>query len=104
MVALGSTASDDRVIADYDDDADVLYFSLGEPVPSESEDDPAGIVLRWSIQSGQPSGATVVGYRGYSWSRRLPDLISLVAHHLHVSAKETEQAIKKVTTSPRMLR
>jgi uncharacterized protein YuzE len=90
MVPLGATAHD-RLTADYDADADVLYLSLGPPVPSESEDDPAGIVLRWSLQSGKPSGATVVGYRDYLW----PDLISLLVRHLHVSAREAEQAIEK---------
>ena len=104
MVALDATAREDRLIADYDADADVLYLSLGPPVPSELEDNPAGVVLRWSIQSGEPSGATVVGYRGYSWARRLPDLVSLVARHLHVSAKEAEQAIGKVIPAPRLFR
>jgi hypothetical protein len=104
MVPLAATAREGRLIADYDDDADVLYLSLGAAVPSESEEDPAGVVLRWSIQSGEPSGATVVGYRCYSWSGRLPDLTSLVVHHLHVSANEAEQAIKKATTPRRLVR
>ena len=101
MVTLSATARSGRLIADYDADADVLYLSLGPAVPSESEDDPDGIVLRWSVQSGEPSGATVVGYHGYSWYRRLPDLTSRVSRHLHVPINEAQVAIETATARTR---
>jgi len=104
LVPLTAAARSGRLVADYDADADVLYLSLGQAVPSDSEDDPTGIVLRWSIQSGEPTGATVVGYRGYSWPQRLPDLIAIIGRHLRVTEKEAKLVIEAATRPPRLIR
>jgi len=49
------------VTGDFDTESDVLYLSLGEPVPSYSEERPEGIVLRWAYADNGPSGVTIVG-------------------------------------------
>ena len=87
------------VIADYDPDADVLYLSLGRPVPSESEDDESGVALRWSLSTGAPSGATVVGYSEYHWPTQLDRLTKIISKHLHVSARDAFSAIEIATSS-----
>src|SRR5208283_4639838 len=93
-----------RLIADYDADADVLYLSLGPPVPSDSEDDQRGVVLRWSLQSGEPTGATVVGYRGYSSPQRVSDLLAIIDRHLRVPEKEARLVIEEATKRRRFIR
>ena len=44
----------------YDKEADVLYVSIGEPVPSYCEDED-GYMLRYSQETGNLSGMTVIG-------------------------------------------
>lgn len=44
----------------YDSDADVLYISIGTPVPSVSEDLGDGIHARFSFADGTLSGFTVL--------------------------------------------
>jgi hypothetical protein len=55
----------DRVPLDYDDDeeADVLYVSLGEPRPATGIELGAGTVLMFDEEAGQLVGLTVLGLR-----------------------------------------
>ena len=48
----------------YDQEADVLYISLGKPVPSISKEDPEieGLHYRYAIGTKNLSGATIVWY------------------------------------------
>ncbi|MGB9867361.1 MAG: hypothetical protein ACPLPR_05565 [Bacillota bacterium] len=57
-------ATDKVVDVYYDKQADVLYISVGEPVPSVSveDDEVEGLHLRYSIDSEELSGATIVWY------------------------------------------
>ncbi|MBC7345626.1 MAG: DUF2283 domain-containing protein [Clostridia bacterium] len=50
-------------LLNYDEEHDVLYISLGEPVPSYSEEDGAkGVLVRYSFATGEVSGATILDY------------------------------------------
>lgn len=47
---------------EYDEEADVLYASLGEPAPAESIDFDNGIILRLDPNSKKYVGFTIVNY------------------------------------------
>jgi uncharacterized protein YuzE len=58
----------------YDDAADVLYLSMGEPKPAvthEDEDDDS-LLIRVDPQTGKPVGITILEY--HSRFRLLPDI------------------------------
>ncbi|NMF83313.1 DUF2283 domain-containing protein [Nodosilinea sp. P-1105] len=46
---------------DYDDNADVLYLSLGKPCPAVGVDIGDGVVLRYDAAIQEVVGLTVVG-------------------------------------------
>jgi uncharacterized protein YuzE len=48
---------------DYDEDADVLYLSLGEPRPAVGIDIGDGLVLRYDEERHEVAGLTVIGLR-----------------------------------------
>lgn len=48
---------------DYDDGADVLYLSVGEPQPAVGVDIGDGIVLRYDEGRGEVVGLTMIGLR-----------------------------------------
>jgi hypothetical protein len=83
---------------DYDRHSDVLYLSLGSPRPDEGEDKAHGVVLRYSIEDGTPSGATVIGYRRYRWNEAVQDLSASIANHLAVSSKDVMATIIVATS------
>jgi uncharacterized protein YuzE len=85
----------------FDSDADVLYISKGEPVPSHvdelhADELPDGVLLRHAYSDGNASGITALDFRA-NWFNRTSDFASLVADYLHVSTAlarhEIEQAI-----------
>jgi hypothetical protein len=57
---------------DFDHASDVVYVSLGEPVPDEGEDRPGGIILRYALRDNSPSGVTIVGFARNGWNQNLP--------------------------------
>lgn len=87
-----------RLTVSYDRRADVLYVALGRPVPDEGEDRPKGLILRYTIDRGFPSGVTVVGYHKNHWSSDILGLSETVAHHLGLNPmgvqRDLEQALK----------
>lgn len=48
---------------EYDDEADVLYVSFGEPRPAVGIDAGDGIIVRYDESAGRVVGLTVVGLR-----------------------------------------
>lgn len=48
---------------DYDEDADVLYLSVGEPQPAVGVDIGDGVVLRYDEAANSVVGLTVIGLR-----------------------------------------
>ena len=49
--------------AEYDEERDVLYLSMGEPRPGYGEETPEGHILRYD-ETGEFCGLTLVGVRG----------------------------------------
>jgi hypothetical protein len=85
------------VTGDFDTESDVLYLSLGQPVPSYSEERPEGIVFRWAYADKRPSGVTVIGYRAHHWRVRIKELSELAAAHLNVDWHMIKAEIRRVT-------
>jgi uncharacterized protein YuzE len=83
------------LIADYDQQADVLYLSLGKPRPAEGEDYEDGIVLRYAISDNSPSGITVIGFKLYDWDKRLAEFITLASKQLSIKPALVKVAIRK---------
>ncbi len=48
---------------DYDEEADVLYISIGEPQPAEGIDIGEGIIVRYDETRKEVVGLTVIGLR-----------------------------------------
>jgi uncharacterized protein YuzE len=48
---------------DYDDEADVLYLSVGEPRPASGVDIGEGIILRYDEIRKEVVGLTLIGLR-----------------------------------------
>lgn len=50
-------------IINYDAENDILYVSIGKPVPSVSEEKEEGIIIRRSIKENKISGVTILDYK-----------------------------------------
>jgi uncharacterized protein YuzE len=48
---------------DYDEDADVLYLSIGAPQPAAGIDIGEGVVLRYNEREKSVVGLTIIGLR-----------------------------------------
>lgn len=48
---------------DYDEEADVLYLSLGKPQPALGIDIGEGVILRYDATSKEVVGITLIGLR-----------------------------------------
>lgn len=48
---------------DYDEEADVLYLSLGEPQPAVGIDIGEGVILRYNEEQQEVVGITLIGLR-----------------------------------------
>jgi Protein of unknown function (DUF2283) len=96
MVAVRDKIARIPPAVDYDRHADVLYVSLGKPVPDEGEDRPRGVVLRFSTKDDHPTGVTVIGYRRNGWSNDLQALSRLIALHLTINPNGVLQVLEGV--------
>lgn len=47
----------------YDEEADVLYLSVGEPRPAEGIDIGDGVILRYNEEQKEVVGLTLIGLR-----------------------------------------
>jgi uncharacterized protein YuzE len=56
----------------YDQEADVLYLSVGPPKPSSIIEDQEGLLIQRDLTTGEVVGATVLDYQ--QRFRGLPDL------------------------------
>jgi hypothetical protein len=84
-----------RLEVDFDRDADVLYVSRGNPVPSYAGEAPDGILLRWADDDSRPTGVTAIDFCG-NWSGRLPEFYAVVAAHLRVPERTVARAMESV--------
>lgn len=48
---------------EYDEDADVLYISVGKPQPAVGVDIGEGIVVRYDEKKKEVVGLTIIGFR-----------------------------------------
>jgi len=48
---------------DYDEDADVLYISIGEPTKAVSVDVGEAVIVRYSEEKGEVVGLTIIGVK-----------------------------------------
>jgi uncharacterized protein YuzE len=48
---------------DYDEEADVLYISVGKPRPALGVDIGDGVIVRWDEQKREVVGLTIIGLR-----------------------------------------
>lgn len=63
METLTLFEKDQSVHWDYDEEADVLYVSFGEPRPAIGIDAGDGVIVRYDETVGRVVGLTVVGLR-----------------------------------------
>lgn len=63
MEALKILEHPDKVKWDYDEDADVLYLSIGEPKSAVGVDIGEGVVLRYDETAKEVVGLTLIGLR-----------------------------------------
>jgi uncharacterized protein YuzE len=63
MAAVRIPERPSTVTWDYDEDADVLYLSLGEPKPAEGIDIGDGVILRYDQDQSEVIGLTLIGLR-----------------------------------------
>jgi uncharacterized protein YuzE len=52
-----------NVTWDYDEEADVLYLSVGDPAPAVGVDIGEGVVLRYDESRREVVGLTIIGLR-----------------------------------------
>lgn len=63
MEALTILEKSDNIEWDYDEEADVLYISIGKPRPALGIDIGEGVVLRYDEARREVIGLTVMGVR-----------------------------------------
>ena len=63
MDTLKILQASDHANWDYDNEADVLYLSVGEPRPAVGVDIGDGVVLRYDEETREVIGLTVIGLR-----------------------------------------
>lgn len=63
MEALKILEKPKAITWDYDEDADVLYISVGEPQPAVAVDIGDGVVLRYDETRKEVVGFTLIGLR-----------------------------------------
>ena len=80
---------------DYDRRADVLYISKGQPVSAYGEQDDDGLLVRSSIETGEPVGLTVFKYRRWAAAHR-SYLIERISVVLGVETREAVSVLKEI--------
>jgi uncharacterized protein YuzE len=63
MVALKIQERKAKLNWDYDEDADVLYISFGDPVKAVGLDVGEGVIVRYKEKTGELVGLTIIGLR-----------------------------------------
>lgn len=73
-----------NVRVSYDELADVLYVTIGEPESSTTEDDDMGRLWRYSKRTGKPSGVTILGFHEGDWPSDIERLVAEISERLNV--------------------
>ncbi|MBI4559735.1 MAG: DUF2283 domain-containing protein [Candidatus Hydrogenedentes bacterium] len=53
----------ERITWNYDEEADVLYLSVGDPIPALGVDIGEGVILRYNESRKEVVGVTILGVR-----------------------------------------
>jgi hypothetical protein len=96
MVAVRDKVARLPLSLDYDGEADVLYAHVGAPVPSEGEDRPRGIVLRFSMKDDAPTGVTVLAFRRNNWHKDLKKLSEIISDHLAIDVMGVRDDLQRL--------
>lgn len=86
------TKKHDKITADYDNSADVMYFSMGIHSPDRYEEDVEGLVWRYDIQ-GVPYGVTILDFHEY-WGGKKQHLVERITALLKIPQKEVMRVLK----------
>lgn len=76
MEAVKILEKNEHIGWDYDEDADVLYLSIGDPVPAVGVDIGEGVILRYDETNSEIVGLTILGIR----ARLLQNLHTQTGH------------------------
>jgi uncharacterized protein YuzE len=63
MEALKILESKPQLNWEYDEEADVLYISVGKPRPAVGVDIGEGVIVRWDEKKKEIVGLTIIGLR-----------------------------------------
>ena len=85
-----------RTTASYFPDGDVLYIDAGPSQHSFCDPGEDGLLRRYGIEDGLPSGVTVVGF-DQVWATRRTELCEKVAVFLGVAVVDVESAVTQGT-------
>jgi hypothetical protein len=86
--------SEAKITAIYDSPVDVMHLTVGAGQPYEGDGLPEGIEIDYSIETGAPCGAKIIGFDRYGWNRNVKRLASVIAAKLDVKRSEILVAIK----------
>lgn len=79
----------------YDRPVDVLHVAVGAAEAYEGEGRPKGVELDYSIDSGRPCGAKVIGFKRNGWTDKVSVLADELSKHLAVERGRVVDAIKR---------
>jgi hypothetical protein len=82
---------------EYDRQVDVLHILLGSAVPFEGTGRPRGLELDFAIETGEPVGATVIGYRRNGWDSDPRTLAERLSAHLRIDPADIAKAVRRKT-------
>ena len=85
-----------HIAASYDRPVDVLHVTVGRPQAYEGDGFPRGVEIDYSLKTGKPCGAKVIGFQRNGWHERINELARFMAKHLPVEDKDILNAVKKV--------
>jgi hypothetical protein len=86
--------SEARITAVYDFPVDVMHLTVGVGQAYEGDGLPDGIEIDYSLETGAPCGAKIIGFDRYGWDRDVKRLASVIAAKLEVKRSEILKAIK----------
>lgn len=76
----------ERLSAEYDRDADVLYIVTPYNAPAVAKVDRPGMVWRYETAKGTLVGLTLIDFQGY-WAQHLPEVAVEMSKRFGVPAK-----------------
>ncbi|MEA3402480.1 MAG: DUF2283 domain-containing protein [Armatimonadota bacterium] len=76
--------SDEALNWDYDEGADILYLSFGEPQPAYGDHLDDDIVLQYSLENDEIVGLTVLGFQEMGGVDALIERLEKLVSGLHI--------------------